>query len=172
MAILEIVKYPDPILRDKAAPVHQIDLSIRKLVSDMLETLYEAPGVGLAAPQVGISKTLVVVDISNDPKNRDPLILINPRITYSEGDMVGEEGCLSVPEIYGDVHRPRMIRVKFLDLSGTEYEIVAEDLLSRVIQHEVDHLEGIMFIDRMSKIKRDFLKMKMRKKAKLAVREP
>lgn len=170
MAILEIVKYPAPILRDKSIPVRQVDLSIRKLASDMLETLYAAPGVGLAAPQVGISEQLVVIDISNDPKNRDPFIFINPRITKSEGDMVGEEGCLSIPEGYGDVHRFRMIELKFLDLSGKECEMTAEDFLSRVIQHEVDHLEGIMFIDRMSKIKRDLLKLKLRKKAKLAAR--
>jgi len=171
MAILEIVKYPAPILRDKSIPVHQIDSSIRKLATDMLETLYAAPGVGLAAPQVGISEQLVVIDISNDPKNRDPLILINPRIIYSEGDIVGEEGCLSILEGYGDVHRFRLIKMKFLDLSGKECEMTAEDFLSRVIQHEVDHLEGVMFIDRMSKIKRDLLKLKLRKKARLAARE-
>ena len=171
MAILEIVKYPAPILRDKAVPIHQIDLSIRKLASDMLETMYAAPGIGLAAPQVGISKRLAVIDISNDPKNRDPLILVNPRITYSEGDVSGEEGCLSIPEVYGDVHRFRLVKVKFLDLSGEEYEIAAEDFLARVIQHELDHLEGIVFLDRMSMIKRDLLKLKMRKKAKLAARE-
>ena len=171
MAILEIVKYPAPILRDKSTPIHQIDLSIRKLASDMLETMYAAPGIGLAAPQVGISKRLVVIDISNDPKNRDPLILINPCITYSEGDVAGEEGCLSIPEVYGDVHRFRQVKVKFLDLSGDEYEVAGEDLLARVIQHELDHLEGIVFLDRMSKIKRDLLKIRMRKKAKLAARE-
>ncbi len=171
MAILEIVKYPDPILRDKSAPIHQIDRSIKKMASDMLETMYAAPGVGLAAPQVGILKRLVVIDITSDPQNRAPLILINPHITYAEGDIVGEEGCLSIPEGYGDVHRFRVIKVKFLDLSGRECEMTGEDFLSRVLQHEVDHLEGIMFIDRMSKIKRDLLKLKLRKKARLAARE-
>jgi len=171
MSILEIVKYPDPILRDKSIPVDQVDESIRNLASNMLETMYAAPGVGLAAPQVGISKRMVVIDIANDPQNRNPLIFINPRITYSEGDAVGEEGCLSIPEGYGDVHRFRLIKVEFLDLAGRACEWTAEDFLARVIQHEVDHLEGILFIDRMSKIKRDLLKLKLRKRAKLAARE-
>ncbi|MEW5804973.1 MAG: peptide deformylase [bacterium] len=171
MATLEIIKYPAPILRDKSQPVSQIDAAIQKLASDMLETMYSAPGVGLAAPQVGILKRLVVIDITSNPKERDPLVLINPRIIYTEGESTGEEGCLSIPEVYGDVHRFQTIRVKFLDLNGKEYEVTGENFLARVIQHEVDHLDGIMFIDRMSKIKRDLLKIKMRKKAKLAARE-
>lgn len=170
MAILEIVKYPAPLLRDGCLAVSHVDPSIKKLALDMVETMYNAPGVGLAAPQVGILKKLVVVDTCNDPKKRDPLVLINPDIIYSEGEMVGEEGCLSIPEIYGDVKRFQGIKVRFLDLDENEYEINAENFLARVIQHEVDHLEGILFIDRMSKIKRDLLKAKLRKKAKATVK--
>jgi peptide deformylase len=171
MAILDIVKYPDPFLRDKSSPIFQIDFSIKKLASDMVETMHAAPGVGLAATQVGVLKRMVVIDISTDPKKKNPMVFINPEIIYSEGESVGEEGCLSVPEVYGDVKRFELIKVKFLDLDEKEYEMSAESFLARVIQHEVDHLEGTLFIDRMSKVKRDLLKRKLRKKAKLAARE-
>ncbi|MEW6380547.1 MAG: peptide deformylase [bacterium] len=172
MAILEIFKYPASVLREKAAVVNQSDLSVRKLVADMLETMYGAPGVGLAAPQVGVLQRIVVIDVATEDKGKDPLILINPEIIHSDGEMItGEEGCLSIPEVWGDVSRFQRVRLKFFDLAGIEHELTAENLLARVIQHEVDHLDGVLFIDRMSKIKRDLLKMKLRKKAKLAARE-
>ncbi|MCL6583226.1 MAG: peptide deformylase [bacterium] len=170
MAILEIYKYPASVLRDKSAPIGQIDSSIKRLASDMLETMYAAPGVGLAAPQVGVLKRLVVIDIAHEAKDRNPLVMINPQILYSAGEITGEEGCLSIPEVYGDVSRARLVRVKFLDLEEVVHELTAEDLLARVIQHELDHLDGVLFIDRMSKVKRDLLKSQLRKKAKLAAR--
>jgi peptide deformylase len=168
--ILDIVQYPSPLLREKCTPVQFRDISLEKLASDMGETMYAAPGVGLAAPQVGILKRVVVIDTERNSEHKNLLILINPVITYSEGQMVGEEGCLSLPEVYGDVQRSRVVRVRYFDVSGAEYEMTAEDFLARVVQHELDHLDGILFIDRMSKIKRDLLKMKLRKKSKLMAR--
>lgn len=172
MAILEIFKYPASVLRDKAAAVNQPDLSVRKLAEDMLETMYAAPGVGLAAPQVGVLRRVVVIDVATGDKGKNPLILINPEILHSDGEMIaGEEGCLSLPEVWGDVTRYQRVRIKFSDLAGIEHELTAENLLARVIQHELDHLDGVLFIDRMSKIKRDMLKMRLRKKAKLTARD-
>ena len=168
--ILDIIKYPDSLLREKCAPVQFTDTSIEKLVSDMTDTMYAAPGVGLAAPQVGILKRVVIIDTTRDPDQRDLRVLINPHILWAEGQMAGEEGCLSLPEVYGDVKRSQVVRVSYFDLAGREHEITGEDLLARAIQHEVDHLNGILFIDHLSKIRRDLIKTKLRKKAKLAAR--
>ena len=169
--ILDIVKYPSSILRGKSVPVQPNDESIKQLVENMAETMYAAPGIGLAAPQVGVLKRVVVIDISNkDDGKKNLIVLINPKIKCSEEKIVGEEGCLSIPEVYGDVLRSKTVEVNFFDYTGKERQLTAEGLLARVIQHEVDHLDGILFIDRMSKVKRDLLKAKLRKLSKLAAR--
>ncbi len=168
--ILDIIKYPASLLREKCAPVQVTDTSIKKLVSDMADTMYAAPGVGLAAPQVGILKRVVIIDTARDPDQRNLRVFINPHILWAEGQMVGEEGCLSLPEVYGEVKRSEVVRVSYLDLAGKEHEITGEDLLARAIQHEVDHLNGILFIDHLSAIRRELIKTKLRKKAKLTAR--
>ena len=168
--ILDIVKYPASLLREQCAPVQFTDTSIEKLVLDMADTMYAAPGVGLAAPQVGVLKRVVIIDTARDPGQKNLMVLINPHILWEEGQMVGEEGCLSLPEVYSEVKRSRVVRASYFDLAGKEHEITGEDLLARAIQHEVDHLNGILFIDHLSKIRRDLIKTKLRKKAKLAAR--
>lgn len=168
--ILNIIKYPDSLLREKCTAVQVTDTSIKKLVSDMADTMYAAPGVGLAAPQVGVLKRVVTIDTARDHDRRNLRVFINPHIIWTEGQIVGEEGCLSLPEVYGEVKRSQVVRVSYFDLVGKEHEITGEDLLARAIQHEVDHLNGILFIDHLSKIRRDLIKTKLRKKAKLAAR--
>lgn len=168
--ILDIVKYPSSLLREKCAPVQLTDSSIKSLVSDMAETMYAAPGVGLAAPQVGVLKRVVIIDIARNPEQRNLMVLINPTVMWLEGEIVGEEGCLSLPEVYDEVKRSRVVRVRYFDVFGKEHEIIGEDFLARAIQHEVDHLDGILFIDHLSIIKRDLIKTKLKKKAKLAAR--
>ena len=168
--ILDIVKYPAPLLREKCAPVQPNDTSIEKLVSDMAQTMYAAPGVGLAAPQVGVLKQVVTIDITRDPKRKNLIVLVNPTIVWQEGQTVGEEGCLSLPEVYDDVKRAQAVRVSYFDLNGKIHEITGEGFLARAFQHEIDHLNGILFIDHLSKIKRDFIKIKLRKKAKLVAK--
>lgn len=167
---LPIITYPSSFLREKSLLIEPGDPSLKRFVAEMAETMYAAPGVGLAAPQVGVLKRVIVIDIDRNTDYKNYLVLINPVITYSEGLVSAEEGCLSIPEMWGDVKRAKAVKVRYLDLSFKEHDMEAEDLLARVIQHEVDHLEGILFIDRMSKIKRDLLKIKLRKKAKLVAR--
>ncbi len=161
MAILNILHYPDERLRRKAAPVAEVDAGIRRLVDDMLETMYDAPGIGLAATQVGELHRVVVIDISEE-KN-DPLVLINPEITHREGQIKMEEGCLSVPSIYEMVTRAERIRVRALDRGGKPFELEAEELLSVCIQHEIDHLDGKLFVDYLSELKRQRVRKKMEK---------
>ncbi len=161
MAILNILHYPDERLRRKAAPVAEVDAGIRRLVDDMLETMYDAPGIGLAATQVGELHRVVVIDISEE-KN-DPLVLINPEITHREGQIKMEEGCLSVPSIYEMVTRAERIRVRALDRDGKPFELEAEELLSVCIQHEIDHLDGKLFVDYLSELKRQRVRKKMEK---------
>lgn len=168
MAILKILKYPEPVLKRKAEAVHEVTDEIRRLVDDMAETMYEAPGVGLAAPQVGRSLRVIVADVnSKDEGKRDLICLINPEIIEQSGEVVWEEGCLSVPEYTADVKRAERVVVKGLDRDGKEKVIVGEDLLSIVFQHEIDHLNGILFIDRLGMIKRDLIRRKLRKQAKV-----
>jgi peptide deformylase len=165
MAVLEIKKYPDIILTERAVSVGKIDRSLQRLIDDMIETMYAAPGVGLAAPQVGVSQRLIVVDISMREEGAgNPLVvLINPEIVEHEGQEEGEEGCLSLPGYTTSVKRFSRILVKGLDRSGKPLKIEGSGLLSRALQHEIDHINGTLIIDRISPIKREFYKKKIKK---------
>lgn len=166
MPILEILHYPDKRLRTVAKPVEQIDDSIRQLVDDMFETMYVAPGIGLAATQINVHKRVIVIDIS---ENKDqPLCLINPEIIKTDGVEECEEGCLSVPEIYEKVQRAETVTVKALDREGQEYTLDADGLLAVCIQHEMDHLVGKLFVDYLSPLKQQRLKKKLLKNHRLA----
>jgi peptide deformylase len=166
MAILNILHYPDPRLRQKAQPVAVVDESIKKLIDNMLETMYQAPGIGLAATQVNVAKQVVVIDISEDRSS--PLVLINPEVIARQGIAESEEGCLSVPEIFEPITRAAEIIVRYLDREGQEREIQAQDLLATCIQHELDHLTGKLFIDYLSNLKRNRIRKKMEKQQRLS----
>ena len=161
MAILPILHYPDPRLRNKAVPVEGVDHEVRTLLDDMLETMYEAPGIGLAAPQVNISKQAIVIDISEE--RNQPLFLVNPEIVEKRGETQMEEGCLSVPYIYEPVGRAEWVKVRALGRDGQAFEIEAEGLLAVCIQHEIDHLDGKLFVDYLSEIKRSRIRKKLEK---------
>jgi peptide deformylase len=161
MAILKLLNYPDPRLRKIADPVDQVDSKIQALVDDMFETMYKAPGIGLAATQANVHKRVIAIDISED-KN-DPLCLINPEILVKEGKIKMDEGCLSVPGIYEAVDRAEKIVVRALDRDGNQYEKSAEGLLAVCVQHEMDHLEGKLFVDYLSEMKRQRIRKKMEK---------
>jgi peptide deformylase len=161
MAILSILRYPDERLHTVARPVEEVDDAIRKLVDDMAETMYTAPGIGLAATQVNVHRRVIVIDISET--RNDLHVLINPSITYREGSVVWEEGCLSVPAIYDNVTRSQKIRMEALDREGRRYELEAEDLLAVCIQHEIDHLEGKVFVEYLSKLKQARIKARLKK---------
>jgi peptide deformylase len=163
MALLEIRHYPDPVLKKVAAPVTEFDESLRQLAHDMAETMYAAPGVGLAAPQVGISKRLTVIDCSARDEGAQLLILINPEIIDREGDSCEEEGCLSVPEYYARVDRSARVKVRFQDLDERTRVIEAEGLTAIACQHEIDHLDGILFVDHLSPLKRSIFRKKWKK---------
>jgi len=166
MAVLEILKYPNPKLKKKSQPVEKIDPSLRQLVQNLVETLYAAPGVGLAAPQVGYLLRLVVIDVTpvNQPKNL--MVLINPEIISSEGECTWEEGCLSVPDFNEEVKRKKKVVVRCQNLEGETVEVEGNDLLSIVLQHEIDHLDGILFVDHLSQLKRDLYKRQLKKEKK------
>ena len=169
MALRDIIILPDPRLRLVSAPVTSIDAETRQLVEDMFATMYAAPGIGLAAIQVGVPKRVVTLDLAKKDEPPQPQVFINPEITWrSEEKGIYEEGCLSIPEYYEEVERPARVKVKFLDLAGKPMEIEADGLLATCIQHEVDHLNGILFIDHISKLKRDRVIKKFTKAAKLA----
>ena len=161
MAILEILHYPDKRLRTVAKPVEKVDASIKKLVDDMFETMYVAPGIGLAATQVDVHQQVIVIDITEE-KNQ-PLCLINPQIIAEEGTESCDEGCLSVPEIYETVERSEKVTVKALDQNGDEYTLQADDLLAVCIQHEMDHLNGKLFVDYLSPLKQQRIKKRLLK---------
>ena len=150
MSLLKIHHYPDPVLKRKAAPVTTFDTELRQLAGDMLDTMYAAPGVGLAAPQVGVSRRLIVLDCSPKEGERQPLVAVNPEIIASEGECCEEEGCLSVPEYYAKVTRSEQVRVRFQDLEGVSRELEASGLWAICFQHEIDHLDGVLFVDRLS----------------------
>ncbi len=166
MARLPILEYPDPRLRIRAEPVTKVDAEIRQLIDDMLETMYAAPGIGLAATQVNVHKRVLVIDVATEGKQ--PYCFVNPEIVSMDGTTQAEEGCLSVPEYYDYVDRAARIRVRSLDRNGEPLELDAEGLLAVCIQHEIDHLEGKLFVDYLSELKRERLKKKASKKAKRA----
>jgi len=167
MAVREIVKLPDKRLRLKSEPVKRIDSSIRKLVEDLFETMYEAPGIGLAAIQIGVPKRVVTMDLSKKEDDHKPQVFINPEVTWkSKETSKYEEGCLSIPEYYEEVERPAQVKVKYLDLEGEEQELEASGLLATCLQHEIDHTNGVLFIDHISKLKRDRVIKKFSKAAK------
>ena len=159
----EIVKYPDPVLEQPGEPVTEFNDELRALVDDMFESMYEAKGIGLAAPQIGLSKRLTVIDLSFKEKPEDKIVLINPEIVFRAGKQHEEEGCLSLPEIREKVTRAAKVKVKAQDLEGKWFEIEGEELLSRAFQHEIDHLDGILFFRRVSALKRDLILRKIRK---------
>jgi len=162
MALLPILTYPDPRLHTVARPVAAVDARIRALIADMLETMYEANGIGLAATQVDVHERLVVIDVSEE--RNEPLVLVNPEIVWaSEDKQVGDEGCLSVPNIYDGVERSRAVRVRALDADGQSRELSAEGLLAVCIQHEMDHLTGKVFVEYLSPLKRNRIRTKMLK---------
>ncbi|HTZ89857.1 MAG TPA: peptide deformylase [Alloacidobacterium sp.] len=164
--IREIVKYPDPILQKPTEPVTEFNEELRALVDDMFESMYAAQGIGLAAPQVGISKRLTVIDLSFKKNPDEKIVLINPEIVHKEGKQSEEEGCLSLPEIREKVSRAEKVRVRAQNVEGKWFEVDGEELLARALQHEIDHLDGILFIFRVSALKRDLLLRKIRKMQK------
>ena len=155
--------YGDPVLREKAKPVLEVYNAIRELAQEMLVTMYREEGVGLAAPQVGVLKRLIVVDPEPKEGEQRPLALINPAILDQQGQTVAEEGCLSFPEVYCDIARAERVRAQYVDLDGKEQVIEAEGWLARVIQHELDHLDGVLLVDRMSRMQRQLLHNQLRK---------
>jgi peptide deformylase len=164
MALLDIIKAPDPILKQVCAPVETVDDRIRALMDDMLETMYAAPGIGLAAPQVAVHKRIIVVDVSDLDAPRNPFCMANPELVHvSDDKVVIEEGCLSFPEHFAEVRRAAKIRVRYLDYENQVRELEADGLLSTCTQHEMDHLDGILFVDYLSMIKRNIILRKMRK---------
>ena len=169
MAKREILVLPDARLRQVASEIPVVDAEIKQLAADMLETMYDAPGIGLAAPQIGEMKRIVVMDLSKEGEPNDPIVMINPEILkYSEETVTTEEGCLSIPEIYYDVERPAEVTVKYTDLDGKTQEREAKDRLAICIQHELDHLDGVLYIDYLSRLKRDRVLKKFQKAEKLS----
>ena len=169
MALLPILTAPDPALKRISEPVKQVDASIRKLMDDMLETMYHAPGIGLAAPQVGVLKRVIVLDLAREGEEPQPLRIANPEVVWvSDDDATYNEGCLSVPEHYADVVRPSACRVKYLDQDNKQQEIAAEGLLATCLQHEIDHLDGVLFIDHLTSLKRNMILRKLLKAKKAA----
>ena len=163
----KILTEPDPILRKKCEPLEKVDAETKKLMDDMLETMYAAPGIGLAAVQVGILKRLVVIDISKTEEKKQPIFLINPQIIrQSKKTSVYEEGCLSLPGQFAEIERPAECTLKYIDYNGKEKELKADGLLATCVQHEVDHLNGILFIDYLSKLKKDMIIKKLVKQKK------
>jgi len=165
MALLPILRFPDPRLKKIAAPVTNIDDTVRRLIADMAETMYEAPGIGLAATQVDVHKQIVVIDISEDKSQL--LALINPRLENCQGEQEGEEGCLSVPGIYEKVQRAERVTVHFQDGDGAQRTLVGEGLLAVCIQHEIDHLNGKVFVDHLSQLKQTRIRSRLAKQARV-----
>ena len=161
--IRQIVKYPDPVLQQVAEPVVEFNKELEQLVEDMFESMYEAQGIGLAAPQIGLKQRITVIDLSNKARPEDKLVLINPEIIYREGKQFSEEGCLSLPEIREKVTRASKVKIRAQNVRGEWFEMEGEELLSRCFQHEIDHLDGILFLFRVSGLKRDLLLRKIRK---------
>ena len=169
MAVREILILPDKRLRKASEPVKKVDAGIRKLIEDMFETMYDAPGIGLAAVQIGTPKRVVTLDLAKKEEPKNPQVFINPEVVWcSDEQSIYEEGCLSIPETYSEVERPARVKVKYLDTDGTPREIEVAGLLSTCLQHEVDHTNGVLFIDHLSRLKRDRIVKKFTKAAKRA----
>ncbi|MFD2648437.1 peptide deformylase [Devosia albogilva] len=169
MAVRPILVIPDQRLRSVADPIVEVDEEIRTLAKDMLDTMYDAPGIGLAAPQIGVMKRIVVIDIAGEGEKPDPMVLINPEIVRFGDEMqVTEEGCLSIPELYYEVERPNAVTVKYTDLDGNEVVKDTEGKLAVCVQHEIDHLDGVLYIDYLSRLKRDRVLKKFEKAARRA----
>lgn len=168
MTIKPLIILPDPVLRLASAPIEQVDDAVRQLSSDMLETMYDAPGIGLAAIQVGVPRRLLVIDLSKEDEEKKPQVFINPEVLQSSDERsIYEEGCLSIPDYYAEVERPARITVKFVGLDGKEQILDAEGLLATCLQHEIDHLNGVLFIDYISRLKREMVIRKFTKASKL-----
>ena len=164
MAIRPILTFPDPILRKKAKPIERVDADLRRLMDDMLLTMYDAPGIGLAAPQIGILRRLIVMDPAKDEAPKTPVIMVNPEILERSEEMrVHDEGCLSIPDFTAEIERPAKTRVSFLDRAGKKQEIELNGIWSTLVQHEIDHLNGVLFIDYLSRLKRDRIVKKFTK---------
>ena len=168
MSKLEILTLPDPVLRQKSAPVETVDDATRRFMDAMLETMYDAPGIGLAAIQVGEPRRIITIDVAREEEEKSPLFLVNPEIVWSSEDerSTYEEGCLSIPDYYAEVERPAKVRFRYLDYEGKEQERDADGLLATCVQHEIDHLNGVLFIDYLSKLKRDLVVKKFTKAAR------
>lgn len=164
MAKLKVYEYPHPVLKQKAEKVAGVDDEVRKFLDDMLETMYASNGCGLAAPQVGVSKRVVVIDIAHEGEEPTPIYMVNPEIVWkSEETEICEEGCLSLPSLRAEVERPASVKIRYLDYNGKECELLAEDFLAVAVQHELDHLDGILYIDHVSRLKRQMLVKKLEK---------
>ena len=167
MSKKNILIEPDPILRKKSQSLEKVDDELRKLMDDMLETMYAAPGIGLAAVQIGILKRLIVIDISKDDQKKEPLFFVNPKITFqSKKTSVYEEGCLSLPGHFAEIERPAECHISYVDYDGKNQELKASGLLATCVQHEIDHLNGVLFIDYLSKLKKDMIIKKLTKQKK------
>ena len=170
MTIRPLIFLPEPMLKAPSRKLDRVDAALRKLADDMLETMYDAPGIGLAAVQIGEPVRMLVIDLAKDPEPKAPQFYINPEVVWSSDERsVYEEGCLSIPDYYADVERPASVKVRHLDIDGKEHEITAEGLLATCLQHEIDHLNGILFIDHISKLKRQIV---VRKFTKIARQKP
>jgi len=167
MAIKPLVLLPDPKLKQASEPVQAVTAEIRTLAADMLDTMYDAPGIGLAAIQIGVPKRVVTIDLAKEDQPKQPIVFLNPEITWASEEIgVYEEGCLSIPEYYEEVERPASVKVRYMDLDGAMRELEADGLMATCIQHEIDHLNGVLFIDHLSKLKRDRCIKKFVKQAK------
>jgi peptide deformylase len=173
MALLPIITAPDPRLKIKAKPVARVDAKVRRLMDDMLETMYHAIGIGLAAPQVGAAQRVLVIDVAREGEKPQPMRIANPEILWrSEETMIANEGCLSLPEHYADVARPKAIRLRYLDHENEIREIEAEGLLATCLQHEIDHLDGVLFVDHISTLKRGMILRKLAKSKRSRTLQP
>jgi len=173
MTIRPLIILPDPLLRQVSKPVERVDDDLRKLADDMLATMYDAPGIGLAAIQIGIPLRMLVIDLAKQDETPDPHVVINPEIVARGGDInLHEEGCLSIPDYYAEVERPATVTVRYLDREGKAREIAADGLMATCLQHEIDHLNGVLFIDHISKLKRDMVVRKFKKLAREKEKAP
>ncbi len=164
MALLPIIYAPDPRLKIKCRPVETVDQSVRDLTRDMLETMYAAPGIGLSAPQIGDTRRILVCDVAREGEDPQPIQLVNPEIVWSSGELyLAEEGCLSLPDHFAEIERPSEVRIRYLDQQGKSQKMSADGLLAACVQHEMDHLEGILFVDYLSPLKRNIILRKMKK---------